>query len=184
MLHGFKAKQDISERIVEIPLRTIIDVTLVSGRERLRTFRSTQANSVSRPFRIVTTKAPPDYEKNIVPAATATLESNNTFRVEEQHQLLLVGFEDVSRLRHFLVLACESWAIRTGGTFGGPAKELLSCSPVDAQRYLAGVFEAMTGPLRNQVLSEDEPLAVCFIAECVKGGRFFFATLLVVTNRV
>lgn len=161
MLHGFKrAKQNISDRIVEIPLRAIMDVTLVSGRERLKTFRSFQANSVSRPFRIVTTKAPSDYER-AVPAATPTLESNNTLGVEEQHQFLLVGFEDISRLRHFLVLACESWAVRTGGTFGGPAKELLSCSPADAQRYLAGVFEAMTGSLRNQVLPEDERLSVC-----------------------
>lgn len=162
MLHGFKkAKQDISDRIVEIPLRSIIDITLVSGRERLKTFRSFQANSVSRPFRLVTTKAPSDYDM-AVPAATATLESKTTLGVEEQHQFLLVGFEDISRLRHFLVLACESWAVRTGGTFGGPAKELLSCSPVAAQRYLAGVFEAMTGPLRNQVLSEGETLAACF----------------------
>eukprot|EP00752_Nemacystus_decipiens_P011260 g10007.t1 len=157
MLHGFKkAKQDISNRIVEIPLRAIIDVTLVSGRERLKTFRSFQANSVSRPFRIVTSKAPSDEEMATL-AATATLESkSNTFGVEGQHQVLLVGFEDVSRLRHFLVLACESWAVRTGGSFGGPAKELLSCSPVGAQRYLAAVFEAMTGQVRNQVDAQVE----------------------------
>lgn len=89
------------------------------------------------------------------PAATATVESKTSFGVGEQHQFILVGFEDICRLKHFLVLACESWAIRTGGTFGGPAKELLSCSPVAAQRYLAEVFEAMTGPLRSQVLLED-----------------------------
>lgn len=154
MLHGFKkAKQNISDRIVEIPLRSIIDVTLVSGRERLQTFKSFEANSASRPFRIITTKAPSDCEV-VVPAATATVESKTAFGAEEQHQFLLVGFEDICRLRHFLVLSCESWAIRAGGTSGGPAKELLSCSPAAAQRYLAGVFEAMTGTLRNQVLSE------------------------------
>lgn len=172
MLHGFKkAKKNISDRIVEIPLRSIIDVTLVSGRERLKTFRSFQANSVSRPFRIVTTKAPCDCEL-AVPAATDTLESTTAFRVDEQHQYLLVGFEDICRLRHFLVLSCESWAIRSGGTFGGPVNELLSCSPVAAHGYLAGVFEAMTGPLRNQVLSENEPLVVCFPAKPLTDGRF------------
>lgn len=166
MLHGFKkAKQNISDRIVEIPLRSIVDVALVSGRERLQTFRSFQANSVSRPFRIATTKKlPPDGEMAVL-AAAAARKSGRTFEEEQEEEMqhfLLVGFEDVSRLRHFLVLACESWAIRTGGAFGGPAKELLSCSPVAAQRYLAGVFEAMTGSLRNQVLSEDKPLPACF----------------------
>lgn len=175
MLHGFKkAKQNISDRIVEIPLRSIVDVALVSGRERLKTFRSFEANSVSRPFRVVATKsAPPDRGSNTAaPAATdATREGGTMFQEEEEeegeqeelHHFLLVGFEDVSRLRHFLVLACESWAIRTGGAFGSPAEELLSCSPVAAQRYLAGVFEAMTGSLRNQVRPEDRPFAVCFI---------------------
>lgn len=162
MLHGFKkAKQNISDRIVEIPLRSIIDVRLVSGRKRLKTFRSFQANSVSRPFRVVTSKALSVCEM-AVPAATAHLEGTTVFGVGEHHQLLLVGFEDICRLRHFLVLACESWAVRTGDTFGGPAKELLSCSSMAAQRYLAGVFEAMTGPLRTQVLSEDEPVTVCY----------------------
>lgn len=86
------------------------------------------------------------------PAANRQLESTTSGVVDEHHHILLVGFEDICRLRHFLVLACESWAIRTGGTLAGPTKEMLPCAPVAALRYISGVFEAMTGPLRNQVL--------------------------------
>eukprot|EP00903_Cladosiphon_okamuranus_P007057 g6860.t1 len=179
MLHGFKkAKQNISDRIVEIPLRSVVDVALVSGRERLQTFRSFQANSVSRPFRVVTTKKLTPDGETAVPGAAATRQCATTLDEGERHNFLLVGFEDVSRLRHFLVLACESWAIRTGGAFGGPATELLSCSPVAAQRYLAGVFEAMTGSLRNQVDAQAElmeDLANELILDAAVKEAFFFS---------
>lgn len=150
VLHGFKkAKQNISDRIVEVPLSSIVDVAMVTGREHLNTFRSFEANSVSRPFRVVTTKAPGGSE-TAGRAVNRQLQSE-ACGIEEHHHMLLVGFEDICRLRHFLVLACESWAIRSGGTHAGPTKEMLPCAPVAAQRYISGVFEAMTGPLRNQV---------------------------------
>lgn len=152
VLHGFKkAKKSVSGRIVEIPLRSIVDVKAIGGREHLKTFRTARANSVSRPFRIVTTKDPRDGEAAGPTATKTSPEPGGAFGVDKHHHVLLVGFEDVCRLQRFLVLACESWAIRAGETLGGPTKELLSCAPVAAQQYLGGVFEAMTGPLRNQV---------------------------------
>ncbi len=154
LLHGFKkAKKSMSDRILEIPLGSIVDVKVVSGREHLKTFRTEQANSVSRPFRIVTTKDPCDGE-TAGPAAKTSIE-RGAFGVDEPNHILLVGFEDVCRLQRFLVLACESWAIRAGETLSGPMKELLSCAPMAAHRYLIGVFEAMTGCLRNQVPGEN-----------------------------
>lgn len=146
---------------MEIPLGSIVDVKVVSGREHLKTFRTEQANSVSRPFRIVTTKDPCDGD-TAGPAATTSLE-RGAFGVDEQHQILLVGFEDVCRLQRFLVLACESWAIRAGENLSGPTKELLSCAPVAAQQYLMGVFEAMTGSLRNQVPGEERASVAFFV---------------------
>lgn len=144
-------KQNISDRIVEVPLSSIADVTMVTGREHLKTFRSFEANSLSRPFRIVTAKAPccgevtgPAADRQLEPRACGVGE-------DEHHNMLLVGFEDICRLRHFLVLACESWAIRTGRKHAGPTKEILPCAPIAAKRYISGVFQAMTGPLRNQV---------------------------------
>ncbi|CBJ31451.1 hypothetical protein Esi_0256_0037 [Ectocarpus siliculosus] len=107
---------------------------------------------VSRPFRITAAKKLAHCESAVGSAADKGPETSASGADEHRH-ILLVGFEDICRLRHFLVVACESWAIRNG--VGTRAKELLSCAPVAAQRYLAGVLEVMTGPLRDQVLQTE-----------------------------
>ncbi|CAM9709394.1 unnamed protein product [Ectocarpus fasciculatus] len=173
-LHGFKkGKKHFSDRIVEVPLGSIVDVAPVGGREHLKTFRTVQANMVSRPFRITAAKNLAHCESAGESAADKGPETS-AFGADEYRHILLVGFEDICRLRHFLVVACESWAIRSG--VETPAKELLSCAPVAAQRYLAGVLEVMTGPLRDQVdvqveLMED--LADEMILDAVVKEAFF-----------
>lgn len=151
VFHGFQKAKNASNQILQVPLRSIVDIAMFSGREHLKTFQNVHANSVSRPFRIVTTLAPENCKA--AGSATDTQHSTKTASgVDKYHRILLVGFEDVCRLRHILVLACESWAVRTGSAVGARPKEMLSCVPVAAQQYLAEVFDAMSGPLRNKVL--------------------------------
>ena len=147
IIHSFyQAKQKTFAQIVEIPLRSIVDVAMVSARESLNTFANFEVNWVSRPFRIVTTadcySGPVESEASKFDTTASGNESILTF----------VGYEAICRLRHLLVLACESWAVRDGAALGLPAVEMLSCAPTAAQRYLDEVYKAMTGPLRTQVI--------------------------------
>lgn len=145
--HGFhhQGQQNSSARIIEIPLSSILDVAMVSARENVNIFASFEANWVSRPFRVVTTAS----------CHRETLGANDTrldtFVCGDKHVLTFVAFEAICRLRYFLVLARESWAIRTAAAVNGAATEMLSCTPTAAQRYLVEVYEAMKGPLCNQV---------------------------------
>ncbi|CAN0464725.1 unnamed protein product [Ectocarpus sp. 12 AP-2014] len=128
---------------------------------------------VSRPFRVTAVNKLAHCVSAVGSAAEKGPETNAS-GVDEHRHILLVGFEDICRLRHFLVVACESWAIRNG--VGTPAKELLSCAPVAAQRYLAGVLEVMTGPLRDQVDAQVElmeELADEMILDAVVKEAFF-----------
>ncbi|CAN0148575.1 unnamed protein product, partial [Scytosiphon promiscuus] len=149
VFHGFQKAKHAPDQIVQVPLHSILDVAIFSGREHLKTFRNVKANSVSRPFRIVTTREPESCKAGR--STSDTQLSTRTASGLDEYQILLVGFEDICRLRHILVLACESWAVRIGSAVGAPPEEMLSCVPVAAQQYLAEVFETISGPLRNKV---------------------------------
>lgn len=102
---------------------------------------------MSRPFRVVTTTA--SHRETIGSIAVKT--GHRAVSADERI-LTFVGFDDICRLRHSLVMARESWMMRAAETGGGPAPEILSCNPKSAQQYVEGVYRAMTGPLRTQVL--------------------------------
>lgn len=134
----------MSSSIVEIPFSSIQDVYMVSARENVNIFARFEANSVSRPFRIVTAAS---HRERL-----AAISKNGKTIAAEDKVLTFVGFEAISRLRHFLLVARESWAIRTTATVdGGPIASMATCTVAAAQRYLAEAHQAMTGPLRNQV---------------------------------
>lgn len=141
----YKDKQTTSAQIVEIPLGSIVDVAMVTARENLNTFATPEANWVSRPFRVVTTAA---CESQTIGTSTAR---HGWSAPGEERTLTFVGFEPICRLRHLLVLARESWAMRTGATLGGPNAEMPPCVPAAAQRYLTEVYGAMAGCLRKHV---------------------------------
>lgn len=144
IVHTLK-KQPSWAGIAEIPLKSMVHVFQVSGRENLHTFASHEANCVSRPFRIITVGAtvrsgqfPPPID----------LIGGTTLR---ERMLTLVGFESISKLRYFVVMARESLAIRTVSVHR--IMRMTASTSVAAKHYLKCVHEAMTGPLQSQVKS-------------------------------
>lgn len=144
LVHGLHhGQQNRAARIIEIPLSSIIDIAMVSAREKLSTFASFEANVVARPFRLVTTACIRET------LGTADVKPGRTV-VGDERILTFVGFEAIGRLKHFLMRSRESWAVRTAAV-GVPTAEMVSCAPLAAHRYLRAVYEAMTGGFRNQV---------------------------------
>lgn len=172
-MQGSQAKQYSCAQIVEVPLSTMLDVRMVNALEDLGTFASNEANWVSRPFRILTA-TPSDSDaapkrgggdENLVkvpgslaePTAAQVMAGNYSKSGvvgKGERVLTLVGFEAISRLRHLLMIARESWAIRTAAADAvhiPTAVQLLTSTLGAAKTYLAGIHQAMTGCLRNQV---------------------------------
>lgn len=156
----FRSKQHSAAKIIEVPLSSMLEVGVVSARENLNTFASDEANNWSRPFRIITESAVTSSEKDPLIQDLFTSSSpvdgekdsgNSNFIGKAEPVLTLIGFEVVSRLRHFLVVARESWAIRSTVTSGGSIAQVLTSSRGAAKRYIAGIHEATSGQLRNQV---------------------------------
>ena len=144
--HGRRSKtiNNDSPKLLEIALSSILEISMVSAREQLNTFAKIEANWVSRPFRVVT-KASSDETVRATLKDGLGRETSGGERV-----MTLVGFEGISKLRYFLMLARESWAIRTAVS-GVPEAQMLPSTPIAAQRYLEEVRDAMTGSLRNEV---------------------------------
>lgn len=139
----------------------MLKVGIVSALENLNTFASHEANNWSRPFRIITELAATGFENDPrtqdlntslpPPIDGAKFSGNSSVVGKGERVLTLVGFELVSKLRHFLVAARESWAIRSTAVSGGAIVQVLTSTLGAAKRYLAGIHEATAGQLRNQV---------------------------------
>lgn len=151
-----KGRRRASARIVEVPLSSILEVVMVSAEEDLGIFASIEDNRIAKPFRILTDTGKSEQREG---AAVKSVKMTTSITRQGDRVLTFVGYEPISRLRYFLMIARESWAIRTSTSFDGPTAEMPSCGRTAARLYLAEVHEAMTGTLRRQVCREKSSLS-------------------------
>lgn len=146
-MHGLQGNQKTSSRIIEVPLGSILHVSMVSARENLDTFASHEDNWVSRPFRLVTCNRSEATNSRDDPEVG---ENGGVGLITRGENILtVVAFEAVSRLRYMLVLAREGWSIRT--SVDSITLEMTTSATRTATRYLADIHQAMTGAIRDQV---------------------------------
>lgn len=145
----------------------MLEVGIVSAFENLKTFADHEANSISRPFRVLctsTTHPASDEDKHNNEFTDDTKSDLSTGHIARngghshggsvakgEWVLTFVGFEVVCKLRQYLMVARESWAMRSTVAFRGGIVQVLTSAIGAAKRYLSGIHDAMTGQLGNQV---------------------------------
>ncbi|CAM9617213.1 unnamed protein product, partial [Sphacelaria rigidula] len=146
---GRLSKQpNTTTKITEVPLSSMLEVGIVSAFENLKTFADHEANSISRPFRVLY-----DTKSDLSTGHIARNggHSHGGSVAKGEWVLTFVGFEVVCKLRQYLMVARESWAMRSTVAFRGGIVQVLTSAIGAAKRYLSGIHDAMTGQLGNQV---------------------------------
>lgn len=164
-------------KITEVPLSSMLEVGIVSAFENLKTFADHEANSISRPFRVLcasTTHPASDedvHNNEFIDDTKSDRSTSNKARHDGhshsrsvgkgERVLTFVGFEVVCRLRHYLMVARESWAMRSTVAFRGGIVQVLTSAVRAAKRYLSGIHDAITGQLGNQVGTCVQTSTIC-----------------------